>query len=200
MKKLVLLALGITVLFVSTYAAYTLWLNPHPDAAAANAASPSNGASPTDASGAMPNPTIVTAQLNKDGVPEQIGTLTLKTWTRGKDALAEFEAMHGKSFDLKDGYRADYVDGSASATLWVGQAQSADAAQTLAQEMADQIKAGNPMFTNLQELSIANRTLYEVNGQGQLHFFYASNDKLVWLATDSDHAADALHSLWGAVQ
>ncbi len=200
MKKLILLALGVTVLVVGTYAAYTMWLNPRPDAATANAAPPSNAAAQPDASGSLPDPTIVTAQVNTDGVPEQIGALTLKTYVRGKDALAEFETLHGKSFDLKDGYRADYEDGSVTATLWVGQAQSADAAQTLAQEMANQIKAGNPMFSNLQELSIANRTIYEVQGQGQLHFFYAANDKLVWLASDADHAADALHSLWGAVQ
>ncbi len=67
-------------------------------------------------------------------------------------------------------------------------------------EMADKIGAGNPMFTNLQELSIANRTLYQVEGQGQAHFFYAVNDKIVWLAADPVYAPDALRSLWSLVE
>ncbi len=194
MKKFILLVLLATLVIVGGYMAWTTWVNPQPASVAAN------GDTRSDTSGNLPQPTIVTASLNKDGIPEQIGSLKLKSSQIGKDTLAEFEAMHGSSFDLKTGYRADYADGTATATLWVGQAQSANAAQTLVKDMADKIGTGNPMFTGLQDLSIGDRTIYEVQGQGQLHFFYAANDKIVWLASDADHAPDALHSLWGAVQ
>jgi hypothetical protein len=66
--------------------------------------------------------------------------------------------------------------------------------------MADKIGSGNGMFSNLQTLDISGRTIYEVQGLGQLHFFYAANDKIVWLASDPNHAPDALHSIWGAIK
>lgn len=67
-------------------------------------------------------------------------------------------------------------------------------------EMADKSRAGNPMFSNLQSLNISGRTIYEVEGLGQVHFFYAATDKVIWLASDRGHAPNALHSIWGAVQ
>lgn len=198
MKKLVLLALLVTVVIVGGYWAYTTSLgavNPAVGAQTANLADSTSAPPPT-----LANPTIVPAQLNKDGIPTEIGTMSLQKSQVGKDALNEFESMHGSGFDLKTGYRADYGNGAAKATLWVGQAQSADSAQSLTKDMADKIGAGNAMFTNLRTLNISGRTIYEVEGLGQLHFFYAADDKIVWLASDADHAPDALHSIWGAVK
>ena len=200
MKKFILLALLATVVVVGGYLAYTTWVSPRPAVVADTAAPADTSAVQPAMSTTLPPPTIVTAQLNKDGIPEQIGTLSLKSSKIGADALSEFEAMHGGSLNLKTGYRADYVDGTASAILWVGQAQSATDAQALVKDMADKIGSGNPMFNNLTPLSIGSRTIYEAEGQGQLHFFYVVNDKIVWLASDGDHATGALHSLWGAIQ
>ncbi len=196
-KRFILTCLLATALFVGAYLAWTTWVNPRPAVNAEESASSQNVAA---APAIPPNPTILPASLNQDGVPEKLGTLDLTKTELGKDALQEFAQLHGKGFDLLGGYRADYANADSQATLWVGQAKDADAAQTLLKEMADKIGAGNPMFTNLQELSIANRTLYQVEGQGQAHFFYAVNDKIVWLAADPAYAPDALHSLWSAVK
>ncbi len=194
MKKLILVALLATALVVGGYFAWTTWSNPHPTSVAASAAPQDNS------SGAVPQATIVTASLNKDGVPTELGALKLTTSQLGKDALSEIAQLHGQGFDLVNGYRADYANGDAKLTLWVGQAKDANAAQGMVKTMADKIGAGNPMFTDLQELNISNRTIYEVKGQGQLHFFYAVNDKIVWVATDPNNAADALHSMWNAIK
>lgn len=194
-KKFVLTVLLAAAFFVGAYLVWTTFVSPRPTPIAAEPTTAEQSAAlPT------PNPTIVTASINKDGIPEKIGALALTNSTLGKDALAEFEKLHGKGFDLVGGYRADYANGASRATLWVGQAQNAAAADGMANTMAEKIGAGNAMFTNLTELSIANRLLYTVNGQGQQHYFYASNDKIVWLAIDSAFAPDALHSLWGAVK
>lgn len=195
-KKFVLTVLVASGLFVGAYLAWTVWVSPRPEPVTTEVVSTSQDAPqlPT------PNPTIVTAAVNKDGIPETLGALTLTKSEQGKDALSEFEKLHGKGFDLLGGFRADYASKDQMATLWVGQAKDAPSAQAMATAMADKIGAGNPMFTDLQELSIADRALYTVNGQGQQHFFYAQNDKIVWLAIDPALAPDALHSLWGAVK
>ncbi len=196
-KRLILIALLATALFVGAYQAWTMWVNPR-SAAVAEGTAPVQNISAMPA--ITPNPTIVTASLNQDGIPVKLGTLTLKNSVLGKDALNQFAQLHGQGFDLLGGYRADYASANSQATLWVGQAKDAETAQTLVKEMAGKIGAGDPMFTDLQELSISNRSLFQVNGQGQAHFFYASGDKIVWLAVDPAYAADALHSLWGAVK
>ncbi len=193
MKKLIAAALLVAVLLVAGYFAYTNLLSPRPVEQASAAAQ-------TDSGTPAAMPTIVTAALNKDGIPTQLSSLPLTGSEKGKQALDEFAKMHGEGFDLVDGYRADYSNDQGKATLYVGQAKSPDAATALASQMATKIGQNNAMFTDLQELNISGRTIYEVKGQGQLHFFYAVNDKLVWLATDSDFAADGLHSIWGAVK
>lgn len=152
--------------------------------------------------GATPdaNITIVPAPLTKEGIPAKLASLALTKTTQGPDALTELVQMHGSGLDLTGGYRADYAGDGSQATLWVGQAKDAAAAQAMVGAMAQKIDAGNPTFSDLQTLNIGGRTLYTAQGQDQQHFFYAVNDKIVWLAADPEVATDALHSLWGAVK
>lgn len=190
MKKFVAVVLLVTALFIGIYTAWANW-RPVPVVVQAT---------PVSGTPTLALPTIVPASVNKDGIPEKLGALALVNSELGKDALNEFAQLHGQGFDLVNGYRAEYASGESKATLWVGQAKDATAAQSMVQTMADKIAAGNPMFTDLQQLSISGRTIYEVKGQGQYHFFYATNDKIVWVATDPANAVEALHSIWGAVK
>ncbi len=200
MTKLLLLALLAAIIVVGGYMVLGGFGSPAAAPAAANSAS-SDSSAVAFATPVLANPTIEPAQLNKDGIPTKIGTLTLNGSQTGTDVMAEFEQMHGKSFDLKSGFRGDYVDGTSKATLWVGQAQSADAATQLTKDMADKIGSStNGMFSNMSSLNISGRDIYEAQGLGQEHFFYAVADKIVWLAADPDHAPDALHSIWGAIK
>lgn len=194
-KRFVLTVLLATAFFVGTYVGWTPFVNPRPTPVADDGVkTEQNIAVPTA------NPTMVTASSNNNGIPERIGALALTNSARGKEALLEFEKLHGKGFDLVSGFRANYANAESKATLWEGQAQDSTAAEQMTKTMAEKIGAGNKMFTDLTELSIADRPLYTVNGQGQQHFFYATNDKIVWLAIDSALAPGALHSLWGAVK
>jgi hypothetical protein len=194
-KKFIITVLILTSIFVSIYLIWTTWINPRP---------PEVAQSPAKAQPAVSIPrelvTIVPASLTKDGVPAKLGALSLTQTTMGADALAEFAQLHGRGFDLVSGYRANYSGEGKQATLWVGQAKDALAAEAMVGEMATKIGAGNAMFTNLQPLVIGERTLFSVDGQGQEHFFYASNDKIVWIAVDPSQALDALHSIWSAVK
>ena len=185
-----------TVFFMGLYLVWTTWVNPRPtvaeDAPAQSAAS--NAANITPSA----NITIVPATLNDQGIPAKMSTLALTQTMTGTEALAEFAQLHGKGFDLVGGYMAHY--GKDQALLWVGQAKDAAAAETLRDEMADKIGPDNAMFKDLQALNISGRPLYSAAGQGQQHFFYAVNDKIVWLAASPDQAPDVLHSLWSAVK
>lgn len=135
-----------------------------------------------------------------NAIPQALGELALVRSTEGPDALSEFTNLHNKQFVLVDGYRAEYANGKATATLWVARANDAASALALTQDMAKKIGAGNAMFQNLQELTINGRQIYVVDGQGQQHYFYANGDRVVWLAVDPPFAPDALHALWNVVK
>ncbi len=197
-KNFVLTVLLAAIIFMGTYLVWTTWINPRPAVVAGDA--PPQGSSSNAAANITPsaNITIVPATLNKDGVPAKLGSLGLTQTMTGTEALAEFEQLHGKGLDLTGGYMAHY--GKDQAFLWVGQAKDAASAQVLRDEMAQKIGPDNSMFKDLQALDISGSTLYTAVGQGQQHFFYAVNDKIVWLAANSDQAADALHSLWSVVK
>ncbi len=195
-RNYVLTILLMTVLFMGLYLVWTTWINPRPTVVEdATALSVTTGAADVPPSA---NVTIVPATLNQQGIPAKLSTLSLTQTMTGTEALAEFAQLHGKGFDLVGGYMAHY--GKDQALLWVGQAKDDAGAETLRDEMADKIGPDNAMFKDLQELNISGRPLYSAAGQGQQHFFYAVNDKIVWLAASPEQAPDVLHSLWSAVK
>lgn len=185
-----------TALFMGAYLVWTTWVNPRPTVALTDAPAPSAPAAAKITPRA--NITIVPAMLTKEGIPAKLGLLSLTQAMTGTEALAEFAQLHGKGFDLIGGYMAHY--GKDQALLWVGQAKDDKAATDMVAQMAQKIGPDNPMFKDLQALDMGGRTLYSAVGQGQQHFFYAVNDKIVWLAAKAEQAPDALHSLWSAVK
>lgn len=203
-KTFILTVLSLTALFISGYLVWTTWVNPRPPVAVSDPSTTLRTGAPESSAAAKITPsaniTIVPATLNQEGVPSKLGALALTQTITGTGALAEFSQLHGKGFDLVGGYRASYADAKNQATLWVGQAKEPNAAKEMVEQMAVKIGAGNAMFKDLQPLDIGGRMLYSVNGQGQEHFFYAVNDKIVWVAADSSQAFDVLHSLWSAVK
>ncbi len=196
LKKYILVIGIIALLAVGAIVAWNVWLPPQPSALSQGVPStPGPGGGAPGAS-----ITIVPAPLTKEGIPAKLGSLALTKTTQGPDALSELSKMHGVGFDLTGGYRADYAGDGSQATLWVGQAKDAAAAQSMVDTMAQKIGAGNATFADFQTLTIGGRKLYTATGQDQQHFFYAVNDKIVWLAADPEQGADVLHSLWSAVK
>jgi hypothetical protein len=195
-KKFIITVLLLTALFVSVYLVWTTWVNARPPVVA----QPSANGQPASINIPRELVTIVPASLTKEGVPTKLGALELTQTMMGADALAEFAQLHGKGFDLVSGYRANYSGEGKQATLWVGQANDSQTAEDMVEQMASKIGEGNAMFTNLQPMDIGGRMLYAVDGQGREHFFYASNDKIVWIALDPSQALEALHAIWSAIK
>lgn len=191
-----------TALFLSGYLVWTTWINPRPTVAVSDPSTTLRAGAPDASAAAKITPsaniTIVPATLNKEGVPSKAGSLGLTKTMTGTEALAEFAQLHGKELDLTSGYMAHY--GKDEALLWVGQAKDDKAATDMIAQMAQKIGPDNAMFQNLNPLDIGGRTLFSAVGQGQQHFFYAVNDKIVWLAANPQQAPDALHSLWSVVK
>ncbi len=126
------------------------------------------------------------------GVPEQLGDLQLVGSVEGSEALAQIRKLHGTDINLASAYIAEYVHNNERVIVWVGRAESRDAAAKLTSKMVDAIEKGGSGFNNLQRLTIAGHEVFRVDGPGGEHFFYNSKEpreRVVWLTLE---AADAL--------
>lgn len=146
----------------------------------------------------------VLAPQKQEGVPRQWGDLQLVDSVEGSQAIAQINKLHGTGIELVSAYIAEYAHSSpyhnVRVTVWVGSAESGDAAAELIGKMIEGIERGGSGFSNLERLSIADHEVFRVDGPGGEHFFYLSGERgetVVWLSIE---AADTLPILEQAVK
>ena len=61
--------------------------------------------------------------------------------------------------------------------------------------MRERIALGRSPFTPIGERSIAGRTVYELTGMGQQHFYFQSGRLVIWLAVDPPAAEPVLQAV-----
>ena len=117
-------------------------------------------------------------------VPRNLGEMELIGEVTGEKAIAEIGKLHGKGIEIVDGYMAEYGHNRSRAMVWVAGATSEVAASGLLKQMVERIKdgTGNQPFRNLRSISIGGKEVFAVDGPGGNNFFYASDNKVVWLA------------------
>ncbi len=87
-----------------------------------------------------------------------------------------------------------YGDG-AQATVWVSGTPINLLAAELLKAMRNRIAEGNSPFTPVAERQDGGRTVYELDGMGQKHFYFQSSTLVIWLAADSEIAEQALKEM-----
>lgn len=126
-------------------------------------------------------------------LPEQLAGLPLSNQVSGPQAVADFSNLHGKQFPLTSGAVGIY--GDHRATLWVAGAPLNLMAARMVTAMRDKIAEGNSPFTPSGEYQYNKRTIYVLEGMGQKHFYFQSQNLVIWLAADADIADAALQQL-----
>lgn len=132
--------------------------------------------------------------------PERLGDLHLVSTVEGPEAMKGVNRLHGTDIGLTNAYIVEYATGTERATVWVGNAESRDAAAGLFRKMIEGIEKGGSGFNNLQRLTITGLEVFRVDGPGGEHFFYISREKqesVVWLILN---AADTLPIMEQAVK
>jgi hypothetical protein len=132
------------------------------------------------------------AQTNTLNLPQTLADLPLVNANYGPEAVAEINRLHGKQFEQITGAMGTYRSALANATVWVSQFSSRAIAQQIVEAMRAKIGEGNSPFTPAGAQPQGNRTLYSLNGMGQQHFFFQSNDLVIWLSADPAIASQAL--------
>jgi len=126
-------------------------------------------------------------------LPDQLAGLPLSSQMNGPQAVADFSNLHGKQFPLTSGAVGIY--GDHRATLWVAGAPLNLMTARMVTAMRDKIAEGNSPFTPSGEYQDNQRTIYVLKGMGQKHFYFQSQNLVIWLAADADIADAALQQL-----
>jgi hypothetical protein len=124
-------------------------------------------------------------------LPEAVGGLPLLATATGRQAVDEIAGLHGMDFALTDGARGIYGH-NGEVTLWVSASTSESTASQLLIAMRDKIAEGNSPFETIGEKNVDGRTVYQLEGLGQMHYYFQSGNLLIWLAADHDLAGQAL--------
>ena len=136
------------------------------------------------------NVLLGSAQANSPTLPQTLADLPLTKATYGPEAVVEINRLHGKDFPLTAGALGHY--GNDTATLWVSKFPSGAVAQQIVRAMRDKIAEGRSPFEPVGNRQVGGRTVYELDGLGQKHFYFQADDLVIWLAVDQALARRAL--------
>ena len=126
-------------------------------------------------------------------LPNQVAGLRLTESKSGDQAIAEFTDLHGKAFPVTSGAVGIY--GNRDITLWVAATASDSVALELTNAMQERIAEGTSPFTPVDEINDRNRKVYSLEGMGQKHFYFQSQNLIIWLAAEPALADEALQQI-----
>jgi len=122
-------------------------------------------------------------------LPASVAGHSLSSNVSGTAAIVEINRMHGKEFPLLSGAVGEYGSRT-QVKIWVSGAEE-DGSSFLVQ-MEEKIAEGRSPFTILGERTDGERVVYELEGLGQMHFYFQSLKYLIWLAVDEGISQQAL--------
>jgi hypothetical protein len=125
-------------------------------------------------------------------LPETLAGLPQVEARFGPDAVAVVSDLHGKQFPLSSGAYGMYGEHGRMAMLWVAGTPAKAMAARMVAEMEEAIAQGDSPFMPTGTREVNGRTLYELTGMGQQHYYFQSGSLVVWLAADEPVAAVAL--------
>ena len=126
-------------------------------------------------------------------MPGQIANLQMTEYRSGAQASADFANLHDRQFLLISGAIGIY--GDHKITLWAAGAPLDFMAARMLVAMREKISQGGSPFTSIEQLDQDGRTVYVLEGMDQLHYYFQSNNLVIWLAADPALADAAIKQI-----
>ncbi len=136
----------------------------------------------------------ITGYPGEAPTPPELAGLPRTAVITGPTAVTAIHQLHNSQFPLRSGAVAQYGRQN-EITLWVAGAPLTFMAQRMVDVMEEQIQKGETPFQPLATRAIGGRTIFEVDGLGQRHFYFRSGLLVIWIAVNDDLAEDALSKL-----
>jgi hypothetical protein len=125
-------------------------------------------------------------------LPETLAGLDQVDASFGPEAVDVVTQLHGKVFPLSSGAYGMYGDHNGMVMIWVAGSPAKVMASKMVDEMEQAIAQGDSPFTPTGKQRVGDRTLYELTGMGQRHYYFQSASLVVWLAADETIVEAAL--------
>lgn len=127
-------------------------------------------------------------------LPNEMVGFPLRGEVTGSSAFTELSWMHGQDFQLKQAAVGTYGNED-QVIIYVAGTDTRSLAGQLISAMRDKIAAVDSPFEPIAEREINQRMVYELDGMGQRHFYFKSDQLIIWLAVDEGIAEDALRQV-----
>ncbi len=128
-------------------------------------------------------------------IPRYLGSLALDHSMQGEEAMDEINKLHRTNIKLVNAVIAQYGTGNDMVMVWLGRAESRQAALDLITDMVKGIEKGTSTFSNPSQIKVGNYPVWQVDGPGGKFFFYESKDsdsRVVWVSVQSKNYNEIL--------
>jgi len=126
-------------------------------------------------------------------LPDQLAGLEMTVYKTGAQAAADFEDLHDQQFPLTSGAIGIY--GDHKIIVWAAGAPLNFMAASMVVAMREKILQGGSSFTPVDEFDKEGRTVYVLEGMGQTHYYFRSNNLVIWLAAEPALADVAINQI-----
>jgi hypothetical protein len=127
-------------------------------------------------------------------LPANVVNLDLVNHSSGQRASSEVSRLHDQDFPFTSASVGRYGPDH-SITVWVTGVPFRMMAGRMVVAMRDKIDEVETPFTPINQRQDGRRTVYELVGLGQRHFYFQSANLIVWLGVDEHLADQALTEL-----
>ncbi|MBI4285382.1 MAG: hypothetical protein HY670_05735 [Chloroflexi bacterium] len=138
------------------------------------------------------------------GIPEMLLEMKISNHVEGQQALARVNTLHGVDIPLVGAIIADYSHdfnpyhkNDDKVNVWIGKTKSAADATELINRMYQGIQQGkgNTPFSNARKITVEGREVFQTDGPGGQHYFYAMSapePRVIWLTISAGNPGAVL--------
>lgn len=126
-------------------------------------------------------------------LPKSLTGKALREVNYGPDAVKEITQLHNKDLGAISGAMGIY--GSNQLSVWVAGFSSPATAAQMVNAMREKITPGKFPFAPTGSQLIGGRAIYQLDGMGQKHYYFQSNNLVIWLAASENLAEAALKEI-----
>ena len=132
---------------------------------------------------------------NSKYFPQRLGELNLTKVIQNKKATLIINKMHGKKLDDCKNFIAYYGNNDSKNILYVSVYNDDEKAKTNLKSMAMQMASGSPVFSPLKHSKMGKNVHFETQGMGLKHYFYRTDNILIWWQVEPDIAVASYNDL-----
>jgi len=125
---------------------------------------------------------------NTNYFPKKLSELSLFKVILNEEATNVINKMHGQKLDECENFIAHYGNNQSKNILYVSVYENSEKAKTNLKIMAMKMANGSSVFSPLKHSKMGDNVHFETQGMGLKHYFYRTDNILIWWQVEPDIA------------